>query len=154
MVSFADESEAQSRAHIPSSPLRQQRQSGRKREATSSSRPTRPTSPLFALPPVSPNVLRLRWKCAVSTCTSSTLSSLHVNKHPECIIGSVLCVHAVRRAADGVITAAKAHQSDMSQSLPQLLSSTTPTLHPLEAMWHSWTVTNHPTPPHALLGAV
>lgn len=36
-----------------------------------------------------------------------------------------------------------------SQSLPQLLSTTTPTLHPLEAMWHPWAVTNHPTPPAA-----
>lgn len=106
-------------------------------------------SSLLPPTPVSPNVLRLRWKCAISTCTSSTLSSLHVNKHPECITGSVLNVHAVRRAADGLVTAAKAHQSGTSESLPQLLSSTTPTLHPLEAMWHSWTVTNHLTPPLA-----
>lgn len=67
---------------------------------------------------VSPNVLRLRRKCAVSSCTSSMLSSLHVNKHPKCIIGTVLYVHAVQHAADGLVTPAKAHQSDTDVPVP------------------------------------
>lgn len=56
-------------------------------------------------------VLRLRRKCAVSSCTGSVLSSVHVNKctHPEYII---LVVHAVQRAADRHFTPAQPHQSD------------------------------------------
>lgn len=61
---------------------------------------------------VSPSVLRLRRKCAVSSCTSSVLSSLHVNKHPKYIIGTEPHVHAAQRTADGHVTPDKPHQGD------------------------------------------
>lgn len=98
-------------------------------------------------------------KCAVSSCTSSTLSSLHVNKHPKCIIGSVLHVHAVQRAADGLVTAAKAHQSDTDVPVPPSTpvnynphpAPTGGDVAPMDSYQPP-----HPTPPaaHALLGAV
>lgn len=101
---------------------------------------------------VSPSVLRLRQKCAVSSCTSSMLSSLHVNKHPKCIMGVVLYVHAVQRTADGLVTPAKAHQSDIDVPEPPSTAVNynphpAPIRHPPEAMWHpAWTVTNLPHP--------
>lgn len=106
---------------------------------------------------VSPNVLRLRRKCAVSSCTSSMLSSLHVNKHPKCIIGTVLYVHAVQHAADGLVTPAKAHQSDTDVPVPP---STTVNYNPHPAPTGGDVAPSmdsnqpHPHPPHAVLGAV
>lgn len=123
--SFAGKSKALARAHIPASPLRQQRRSGRRGEAASPSCPTRPTSPFVALPPllsffslVSHSVIRLCRKCAVSSCTSPVLSSPHVNKHPECITGPVLCAHAAPCTADGHVTPAQPHRSDTDVPAP------------------------------------
>lgn len=123
MSSFAGKSKAPARTHIPASPLRHQRRTGRRREAAepimshssyfSFRRPSPSSHPSFFSPLlVSPSVLRLRRKCAVSSCTSSVLSSLHVNKHPKYIIGTEPHVHAAQRTADGHVTPDKPHQGD------------------------------------------
>lgn len=100
-------------------------------------------------------VLRLRRKCAVSSCTSSMFSSLHVNTHPKCIIGTVLYLHAVQHTADGFVTPAKAYQSDTDVPVPP---STTvnynPNPEPTGGNVAPSMDTNQPHPLHSLPVAV
>lgn len=142
MVSVVGNTKAPAHALIPLSPLRQQRQ--RRREAASSSCPTRPTSffrcpsPISLIPVFSPSVLRLPKLCYVSSCTSPMLSSLHVNKctHPQYIIEAGLYVHVMAvRCAEPCWWSCHANSASSvwhwhPSTLPQLLSITSPTLCP------------------------